>query len=73
MGESSSLVKAAMSVLVARGGEAAAALWKLVEIWAGGRREEERTREEAVGHSCPVSFFLALAVWFPDLFIFFAF
>jgi len=50
MGESSSLVKAAMSVLVARGGEAAAALWKLVEIWAGGRREEERSREEAVGH-----------------------
>jgi hypothetical protein len=55
IGESSSLVKAAMSVLVARGGEAAAALWKLVEIWAGGRRQEERSREEAVGHSCPVS------------------
>jgi hypothetical protein len=44
MGESSSLVKAAMSVLVSRGGEgeAAAALWKLVEIWAGGRREGGR-------------------------------
>ena len=41
MGESSSLVKAAMSVLVSRGGEAAAALSKLEEIWAGGRREEE--------------------------------
>jgi hypothetical protein len=41
MGESSSFVKAAMSVLVSRGGEAAAALSKLEEIWAGGRREEE--------------------------------
>jgi len=40
MGESSSLVKAAMSVFVLRGGEAAAALSKLEEIWAGGRREE---------------------------------
>lgn len=51
IGESSSLVKAAMSVLVLRGGEAAGALSKLAEIWAGGRREEER--EEAIGHSCP--------------------
>ena len=42
-----------MSVLVSRGGEAAAALSKLEEIWAGGRRE--RKREEADGHSCPVS------------------
>lgn len=46
MGESSSLVKAAMSVrrprVAWRRGEAAAALWKLAEeIWAGGRREEE--------------------------------
>jgi len=48
MGESSSLVKAAMSVLVARGGEAAAALWKLVEIWAGGREPERRRSGIAV-------------------------